>query len=153
MRGKLLSVSLRMLPSRITPAGAGKTPICFTPHATIQDHPRRCGENDYVGVCGTCPPGSPPQVRGKLSGFCAGLHCRRITPAGAGKTQDTPKAQRLCRDHPRRCGENYRPRLVSSQALGSPPQVRGKLTDSAHTRLTSWDHPRRCGENTLLPTQ
>ena len=70
----------------ITPAGAGKTSWRRNKVETIQDHPRRCGENCmwgwYVSVTG----GSPPQVRGKP--ICRGGATMqpRITPAGAGKT-------------------------------------------------------------------
>ncbi len=51
--------------------------------------------------------GSPPQVRGKLS----------VRP---------PKAMSVP-DHPRRCGENVKKKLLAPYTAGSPPQVRGKL--------------------------
>ena len=90
----------------ITPAGAGKTFKAVIRSDSSQDHPRRCGENvtcecKFAGI-----PGSPPQVRGKLlCWFCKNcLH--RITPAGAGKTLYWLSRWAVCRDHPRRCGEN-----------------------------------------------
>ena len=72
--------------TRITPAGAGKTPCAFAVPSTYTDHPRRCGENlwavpKHVPVCG-----SPPQVRGKPRQHTAKCSNIRITPAGAGKT-------------------------------------------------------------------
>ena len=70
----------------ITPAGAGKTSWRRNKVETIQDHPRRCGENCmwgwYVSVTG----GSPPQVRGKHDAEYIPQRFPGITPAGAGKT-------------------------------------------------------------------
>ena len=110
----------------ITPAGAGKTSWRRNKVETIQDHPRRCGENCmwgwYVSVTG----GSPPQVRGKLQQAQRGWAYTWITPAGAGKTQSRRLTQPAKRDHPRRCGENCLGALVPAVGTGSPPQVRGK---------------------------
>ena len=87
VRGKLsLSCSLLGV-TRITPAGAGKTPYTNRCSSCAQDHPRRCGENSQLCSPYFKAPGSPPQVRGKPlpPGF---LPVRfRITPAGAGKTK------------------------------------------------------------------
>ena len=71
---------------RITPAGAGKTKSFSRDVSAGQDHPRRCGENSVFVTMVRITPGSPPQVRGKLS--LLRRHCthHRITPAGAGKT-------------------------------------------------------------------
>ena len=91
--------------------------------------------------------GSPPQVRGKLSGGFLNAEKNK--------------------DHPRRCGENGSLKVLALQRAGSPPQVRGKLNGvrryarfvgitpagagkTAHTRPSRRsvrDHPRRCGEN------
>ena len=74
------------------------------------------------------------------------------------------------RDHPRRCGENFRNNPVAKDIPGSPPQVRGKQCDKLFEKPTygitpagagktsrrnanaclSWDHPRRCGENCFV---
>ena len=71
--------------------------------------------------------GSPPQVRGKrILAWTYGMSAR-ITPAGAGKTAGQPCMCVVCKDHPRRCGENQCSRGQSLRRLGSPPQVRGKL--------------------------
>ena len=91
---------------RITPAGAGKTCCSSSSQTPPQDHPRRCGENADTP---TVPPkigGSPPQVRGKLRKIANLRTQRRITPAGAGKTQAWS--------------------VSWAAAWGSPPQVRGK---------------------------
>ena len=91
----------------------------------------------------------------------------RITPAGAGKTQSGGRGLLLCRDHPRRCGENLDVARHFENGAGSPPQVRGKrrgnrsqkrrtgitpagagkTTKTDAKSLAGQDHPRRCGEN------
>ena len=149
MRGKHSLESKGLDPSRITPAGAGKTNR----------------KNSILSG----RKGSPPQVRGKLcpqaplSGFAG------ITPAGAGKTAHRQRGEQDSADHPRRCGENWRDFNNGELEPGSPPQVRGKRRKSGHInrirRITPAgagktltcpsnasrreDHPRRCGENLL----
>ena len=153
--------------SRITPAGAGKT-CCRGPRARREeDHPRRCGENYDVSYSILFYPGSPPQVRGKLSVSVYFALPMGITPAGAGKTRSDPESYLFLEDHPRRCGENRAQRRVRRDRRGSPPQVRGKpavpTTMNVPHRITpagagktkrykmflgvKRDHPRRCGEN------
>ena len=112
-------------------------------------------------------PGSPPQVRGKLSGFFQNCPEVRITPAGAGKTFENAFIIGFLQDHPRRCGENLLLPSRSCTEQGSPPQVRGKPqrqieqrnaqritpAGAGKTRVaiscanSARDHPRRCGEN------
>ena len=53
----------------------------------------------------------------------------RITPAGAGKTNNKIGVFAYNRDHPRRCGENYALNFNALAGVGSPPQVRGKLAN------------------------
>ena len=65
VRGKPFSFSSFTAYSRITPAGAGKTIPISMLSFVLQDHPRRCGENQKY-FCPMCRrKGSPPQVRGK----------------------------------------------------------------------------------------
>ena len=71
---------------RITPAGAGKTVEGRRQNIYIQDHPRRCGENEFLSKRLLVDSGSPPQVRGKLDQIRCERIAQRITPAGAGKT-------------------------------------------------------------------
>ena len=68
VRGKRHSKPPLPAKSRITPAGAGKTPTFLHCITVLQDHPRRCGENCCTAVLGS------------------GQH--GITPAGAGKTNN-----------------------------------------------------------------
>ena len=131
---------------RITPAGAGKTHIRKKCAWKVWDHPRRCGENPDIVLtdsfakgsprrCGEnmIPPcrlcvntGSPPQVRGKRWKMGPEITGRRITPAGAGKTDFYKIRQKTFKDHPRRCGENTLRAALYEFPPGSPPQVRGK---------------------------
>ena len=106
-------------------------------------------------------------MRGKLRRFLRDAVFRRITPAGAGKTNREEQDGHIKTDHPRRCGENSSPQSKTQSSAGSPPQVRGKRSDSnavyGASRITpagagktgrcfpeqdsDEDHPRRCGEN------
>ncbi len=135
-----------------------------------EDHPRRCGENLLYLNYEDLQVGSPPQVRGKLYNCRCAMGTRRITPAGAGKTQQRLTQRHNQRDHPRRCGENRVTSPMQRGEKGSPPQVRGKLFCVPKrrfcTRITPagagktvklvilrqhcQDHPRRCGENTVM---
>ena len=54
----------------------------------IRDHPRRCGENNPHFTIIARELGSPPQVRGKREEGIPVRVRQRITPAGAGKTED-----------------------------------------------------------------
>ena len=129
VRGKPSYSLLCGIRNRITPAGAGKTKKMSRLTTSATDHPRRCGENKKGMLFGGRTNGSPPQVRGKLSGFPSLFHVFRITPAGAGKTPSFGRTDRKQQDHPRRCEENTLSFLFSL--------------------LVSGDHPRRCGENLI----
>ena len=111
--------------------------------------------------------GSPPRVRGKLSGAGEKPSQAGITPACAGKTPSLRHFHRLAADHPRVCGENTGVPQIASSSNGSPPRVRGKpealQTTPGELRITpacagktprsatatssTADHPRVCGEN------
>ena len=106
-------------------------------------------------------------MRGKRRAVHNQGDSRRITPAGAGKTQPQSGIVWVDRDHPRRCGENFNRFQCFKFHIGSPPQVRGKQSALKNicqiNRITpagagktvpacnrpsrAEDHPRRCGEN------
>ena len=86
VRGKQLENLIGDLQVRITPAGAGKTAFAVGYCVSVEDHPRRCGENNVPFQPHQVATGSPPQVRGKPDAFCEPIYVKRITPAGAGKT-------------------------------------------------------------------
>ena len=106
VRGKLCMGVHRVCAPGITPAGAGKTTPKYRYRIPPEDHPRRCGENFIDASLGSDYLGSPPQVRGKHQICDRKLSCRRITPAGAGKTKRKRELNCPMQDHPRRCGEN-----------------------------------------------
>ena len=111
--------------------------------------------------------GSPPRMRGKRGIKDDEALEYRITPADAGKTQQSRKLLLIPKDHPRGCGENLLGIPYSFQPSGSPPRMRGKPmpsrrgvrvrgitpADAGKTRERGThkacrrDHPRGCGEN------
>ena len=128
-----------------------------------------CGENAHRSVCAFGYFGSSPRVRGKPAWATrAGVHSGLI-PACAGKTIKTPTVTKLCRAHPRVCGENYDKVKAEFFAEGSSPRVRGKqpagrqpppglglITACAGKTRYGMDsqplkraHPRVCGENSF----
>ena len=109
VRGKQGFPSASCVRRRITPAGAGKTINVDCIESDRKDHPRRCGENLTTKQAYRRTPGSPPQVRGKPFIAVFRFTGKRITPAGAGKTNPDDHRSPQSRDHPRRCGENGRP--------------------------------------------
>ena len=85
-----------------------------------------CGEKTVMVKGQERHLGSPPHVRGK--GMLAGIPSMmvRITPACAGKREQSPMEYDSDVDHPRMCGEK-RPCVHHAESLwGSPPHVRGK---------------------------
>ena len=131
---------------RITPAGAGKTATLRMCSRNARDHPRRCGENVAPMSSISAAPGSPPQVRGKhFHRLCSSCGLG-ITPAGAGKTQSGGRGLLLCRDHPRRCGENFSCVIQVCYRCGSPPQVRGKPLSQCHSHPSARITPAGAGK-------
>ena len=107
MRGKLLTPFNLSLFTRITPAHAGKTAFQSFIGSLPTDHPRTCGENLVLSEQSSGIIGSPPHMRGKLIIPKTLPGMGRITPAHAGKTWHTDRAEALSTDHPRTCGENH----------------------------------------------
>ena len=66
MRGKGVRRGKWQNAYRITPAYAGKRTPCVSAIASIQDHPRLCGEKYFCIVCIMRTKGSPPPMRGKV---------------------------------------------------------------------------------------
>ena len=89
----------------ITPACAGKRRAQDRQDPPRGDHPRMCGEKVSSTSPLKCLYGSPPHVRGKALGPCAGRVAVGITPACAGKSPTAKQRGTLRRDHPRMCGE------------------------------------------------
>ena len=150
----------------ITPAYAGKRGSGSPPRSCRRDHPRVC-EEKVTGIRSqTINEGSPPRVRGKASSLKRSKGVVGITPAYAGKSAASAFGYARRRDHPRVCGEKYRPSARLLIFGGSPPRVRGKVSVRAAWRpyhgitpacagksrsqprlpCTGRDHPRACGE-------
>ena len=105
VRGLHRSYASRIATGGITPAGAG----------TTKDGIIWIGNGN----------GSPPQVRGLRIQKPKIDRMKRITPACAGTTPYSSSKSVVCKDHPRRCGDNSLNSLCATRGKGSPPQVRG----------------------------
>ena len=114
---------------RITPACAGNRRRSHRGVASIQDHPRVCGEQALPPASVFKEEGSPPRVRGTVQLDFAGLNCARITPACAGNSPPILSVYMIGKDHPRVCGEQLFCLPYAVGGEGSPPRVRG--TDHA----------------------
>ena len=126
VRGKVGSIAVFYIRCGITPACAGKSGPISASGRAIRDHPRVCGEK-ALHDGGILPAqGSPPRVRGKVVVSRNLCLLSGITPACAGKRAVPALFFRVCRDHPRVCGEKVTPSLFLALASGSPPRVRGK---------------------------
>ena len=113
--------------ARITPAYAGKSKRMRFPRTGSKDHPRVCGEKTAYQAQAGCNQGSPPRMRGKVTGnLYAGRHLR-ITPACAGKRDLRSRFCPAGGDHPRVCGEKPERFFFIPKQLGSPPRMRGKV--------------------------
>ena len=137
VRGKRVIVAVLLCAPRITPACAGKTNHGHWPLASLEDHPRVCGENLRIRDRQTGQRGSPPRVRGKRVGRLPFFLLRRITPACAGKTGREQRGSVSHGDHPRVCGENAFAIICLRLLAGSPPRVRGK--PPGQTLRGRWD--------------
>ena len=111
----------------ITPACAGRSLTQARRCATIEDHPRVCGEKAVVNPRFQSARGSPPRVRGE--GEAAGLCIKyaRITPACAGRSRWKRRGACQLGDHPRVCGEKADDAVPGHRRAGSPPRVRGEV--------------------------
>ena len=171
MRGKGSRRFCSLTVARITPAYAGKSLCRSCRYALAQDHPRLCGEKLCSCRWQSWRMGSPPPMRGKVSGSTQQQRRRRITPAYAGKSVFISKISTFFEDHPRLCGEKQNLESISWSTAGSPPPMRGKgrfcmmrLTQCGITPAYAgksyvlaefcWyreDHPRLCGEKEPCP--
>ena len=125
-----------------------------------------CGEQFVVSQNTKWNKGSPPRVRGTGAATPLAALLFRITPACAGNSEYNEGWDDACKDHPRVCGEQARPRPSWDPFPGSPPRVRGTANSAVFlvcfARITpacagnrGWmvgsskmkkDHPRVCGE-------
>ena len=122
--------------TRITPACAGNRQLPISPLATVQDHPRVCGEQLIQKTRLINGLGSPPRVRGTGNSSLDVSERKRITPACAGNRAGLFRQKNLRGDHPRVCGEQSVSSNISTCSKGSPPRVRGTVSVRAGNSMT-----------------
>ena len=110
----------------IIPACAGSTRSTTARSPGIRDHPRMCGEHQFVDGFPGGQKGSSPHVRGARTRRHGQRQRQGIIPACAGSTSCGSGLPLGSRDHPRMCGEH-----LSTKNRAS----------------VSGDHPRMCGEH------
>ena len=123
---KFVQFPLFLLPSRITPAYAGK----------------RCPRSSRLPA----QSGSPPHVQGKGNYLVHRCGNTRITPACAGKRPAHPCSWAGCWDHPRMCGEKLLDRYWIGTGLSDTkdhPRVCGEKTVLDLSRLVEQGSPPR----------
>ena len=86
MRGKACGLFQLVESPGITPAYAGKREGPKNAQSKVGDHPRVCGEKEICRKTQNIVPGSPPRMRGKVSGKKQAELTSGITPAYAGKS-------------------------------------------------------------------
>ena len=150
MRGKAHAERQRTGQTGITPAHAGKSPLCKGYICAIWDHPRTCGEKPVTTGRATAETGSPPHMRGKVTAVDENGFASGITPAHAGKSALHP-ADKLCPwDHPRTCGEKRAVFFFQFRNKGSPPHMRGKGGILGRLRLPGGITPAHAGKRENL---
>ena len=115
-----------------SPNGTGTIPACAGsrggPRAgwrRSRDHPRVCGEQADEDAEGTRGLGPSPRVRGAVSHGWSMVACSGTIPACAGSSVSQVCDLRVCRDHPRVCGEQPGPAAERWSGVGPSPRVRG----------------------------
>ena len=109
----------------IIPAHAGNTRRRDTATETCWDHPRTCGEHEYVVKATTYRKGSSPHMRGTLIVIVVVGLSGGIIPAHAGNTSRPHSGACRPRDHPRTCGEHEMLVTDGTDKQGSSPHMRG----------------------------
>ena len=126
VRGQLKDDDDARLRIRIIPARAGPTSVWNRTSIHGADHPRSCGANSVNMQMVKAVSGSSPLVRGQPMQKMPPLPRFRIIPARAGPTGPEGSQEPPPPDHPRSCGANSGPVIVSLHQRGSSPLVRGQ---------------------------
>ena len=93
--------------------------------------------------------GSSPLTRGKQRDRLIYGRAYRLIPAHAGKTQSTPRAERVAAAHPRSRGENAVGVACAAGDDGSSPLTRGKLYACACARESVGLIPAHAGKTLI----
>ena len=156
-----------MTKQRIIPADAGSTKQYPKVVTEKGDHPRGCGEHNFIQSLALVLIGSSPRMRGALHQRHEAPQARRIIPADAGSTLVQAVGGWQTADHPRGCGEHLLVSGPSGCPWGSSPRMRGAPLVGQHGHVlvriipadagstpskrrsaaSAPDHPRGCGEH------
>ncbi len=113
------------IPTRNTPACAGRTAASCAASARRTEHPRLRGEDGVAKAHGHGSPGTPPPARGGREHPGPQRSSERNTPACAGRTPPGTAYWLSPTEHPRLRGEDeYTPGQATRQR-GTPPPARG----------------------------
>ena len=86
---KIRAVKTMAQTAGITPAYAGKSFLLNSVPVTVRDHPRLCGEKSLMCSDDYKERGSPPPMRGKEEFLLYYTKSDGITPAYAGKSNES----------------------------------------------------------------
>ena len=150
MRGKEVKASGINFVIRITPAYAGKSMVSGVCSPELRDHPRLCGEKRRFASLWLPVVGSPPPMRGKVGIRISTMADSGITPAYAGKRITWNLFLNYNRDHPRLCGEKYKPSKSKFRGQGSPPPMRGKGQSGARQAQSAGITPAYAGKSYVV---
>ena len=170
MRGTRLATRPKTRSDGIIPAYAGNTLRQDGYLGKTGDHPRVCGEHEFVQQGDGRHWGSSPRMRGTQGLQRQDLSRHGIIPAYAGNTLRWRHGSCRCRDHPRVCGEHLTSCVMVVSSMGSSPRMRGTLVvaellghesgiipayagntwNRQRQASPCWDHPRVCGEHAVL---
>ena len=146
MRGRLNVFNGRTNEDGNTPAYAGKTLLALIVGLVDGKHPRVCGEDFSISLKLTFCPETPPRMRGRLNFFQDLAVAAGNTPAYAGKTCKVPAMRFRGRKHPRVCGEDQIPWLVSTLGAETPPRMRGRPCNAPPGACTMRNTPAYAGK-------
>ena len=150
MRGKDQIITKGKAGVRITPAYAGKRGYRIFRGLLCRDHPRVCGEKNFMCGLYRYDLGSPPRMRGKEDANFNVVPFKGITPAYAGKSGGSNPVRNMSRDHPRVCGEKGISYFSGAVVSGSPPRMRGKVAKIAHISNGVRITPAHAGKSCAL---
>ena len=170
MRGAPVPSEIAIPGVGIIPAYAGSTTFYCNIRSFNKDHPRVCGEHEFMGFVLRLERGSSPRMRGAPIVDDVTKDGSGIIPAYAGSTRPRRRGWRCKADHPRVCGEHVGRNIGRVSVPGSSPRMRGArkavralpvgqriipaYAGRTHTGTapitTPQDHPRVCGEHFYL---
>ena len=130
----------------ITPAHAGKTLAVHPQCQVLQDHPRSRGKDITGALNDGTESGSPPLTRERRSIISPCFILGGITPAHAGKTDNSTSKWVDIGDHPRSRGKDPYSKPGIWFEPGSPPLTRERLGNSENSLSTPRITPAHAGK-------